>query len=151
MYAYIILLAGVRSFTGSHFSVGTGGIFLSRLRCSGSESSLIDCPHDGIGVHTCSQNRVAGVRCLSKTFLVCTIRRACVTLILIVSENCTHGDVRLISGSHEREGTVEVCFGNVWGGVCELYNIWDSRDAKVVCRQLGFPSVGKMDWVSNFN
>ena len=52
-------------------------------------------------------------------------------------QSCSYyGDVRLIGGSNEREGRVEVCIGKVWGTVCSYG--WSSSDARVVCRQLGF-------------
>ena len=51
-------------------------------------------------------------------------------------DNCTLGDIRLIFGSNDREGTVEICIDGYWSTVC--HNFWDSRDAAVVCRQLGF-------------
>ena len=54
--------------------------------------------------------------------------------------NCTHGDVYLESGKTEREGTVRVCIGSVLSTVCNTG--WDSLDATVVCRQLGFPTTG---------
>ena len=34
------------------------------------------------------------------------------------------------------EGRVEVLVGREWGGVGE--DMWDTREAEVVCRQLGF-------------
>ena len=53
----------------------------------------------------------------------------------------TRGDVRLVGGSNEREGTVEVCLNGVWGTVCSPYG-WGSTEAGVVCRQLGYAFEG---------
>lgn len=53
---------------------------------------------------------------------------------------CEDGDLRLADGTTEYEGRVEVCVGEQWGNVC--LDQWDSREAMVACRQLGYNSTG---------
>ena len=45
------------------FGPGTGEILLENIKCSGSEESIFDCDHSGIGVHNCDHREDAGVRC----------------------------------------------------------------------------------------
>lgn len=53
-----------------------------------------------------------------------------------VSGNCTDGQLRLSEGDYASEGRVEVCFGGVWGTVCD--DGWGREEARVVCRELGY-------------
>ena len=53
---------------------------------------------------------------------------------------CTNGDIRLQGGIHRYEGRVEICNNNTWSTVCD--DSWSTSDARVVCRQLGFSSIG---------
>ena len=41
-----------------------------------------------------------------------------------------------MGGQNKFEGHVEVCQGGQWKTVCN--DGWDDREARVVCRQLGF-------------
>ena len=53
------------------------------------------------------------------------------------------GAVRLVGGQSNNEGRVVYCSGGVWVSVCAL--TWDVSDATVVCRELGYATIGTQD------
>ena len=58
-----------------------------------------------------------------------------------MSNNCQEGAVRLVNGSTQQSGRLEVCTNNIWGTVCG--DGFDVTDAYVVCRELGLGISGK--------
>ena len=55
--------------------------------------------------------------------------------------------VRLAGGS-QNAGRVEIYFNGTWGTVCD--DNWSITDARVVCRQLGFPDAIAAYWSTYF-
>ena len=48
-----------------------GGILLDNLRCTGRETRLIDCPHNGLNIHNCVHPNDVGVRCITSPTRKC--------------------------------------------------------------------------------
>lgn len=91
------------------FGEGKGDILIQNVNCKGTESSFLDCGKDDVTVQNCSHHYDVGVKCSS---------------------------VRLVNGTHEWEGLVELYDGSTWKGLCTQN--WNTAEAQVVCRSLGF-------------
>ena len=55
--------------------------------------------------------------------------------------NCTDCDIRLVDGSTNYEGRVEICINKAWGTITYFYGCYD--EAQTVCNQLGYNATGK--------
>ena len=144
MHIHIVFLTGATSLTGLSVVDGTGQIVLDNLLCRNTETRLVDCPHNGLGVHNCVHSDDAGVRCLP--LLISKYASVpCPLLLFICTIVCTQGDIRLRDGANSLEGRVEICNNNAWGTVCD--DSWSPFDANVACRQLGFRDSGKREFI----
>ena len=60
---FCAIFVGAQALRRAHFGQGTGPIHLDNLICNSSESRLVNCRHNGIGVHNCGHSEDAGLRC----------------------------------------------------------------------------------------
>ena len=74
------------------------------------------------------------------SFILLIIVSGVATLHFITA--CRNGDIRLEGGSIQGSGRVKVCVDNEWGSVCN--DSWTELNARVVCKQLGFPVFGEL-------
>ena len=61
-------------------------------------------------------------------------------MLLLLSDSCKNGDIRLAGGSSVNEGRVELCLDGRWGTVSS--DGWSISDAAIACRQLGYNTQG---------
>ncbi|KAF7659221.1 hypothetical protein LDENG_00001350 [Lucifuga dentata] len=95
------------------YGLGTGKIWINRIDCAGSDSTLSQCSQREFGERPCNSTSVAGVLCSDGL------------------------EVRLVnSNTHDPcSGRVEVRHGEEWGTVCS--KDWSMNKSEVVCQLLG--------------
>ncbi|KAJ8036346.1 Deleted in malignant brain tumors 1 protein [Holothuria leucospilota] len=113
----------------AYYGNGTGEILLSNVGCTGSEKELNECNFEYAIEHNCSHNNDVGVRCTATEVTTSSEHRV-----------CNNYDVRMVNGPIQSDGQVEVCYKGLWGTVCA--SSWRREGAFVVCRQLGYDTVG---------
>ncbi|XP_065434803.1 deleted in malignant brain tumors 1 protein-like [Chrysemys picta bellii] len=92
---------------GGDFGEGQGEILTEEFQCVGNESLLFSCPRISQVNQRCSHINDAGVIC---------------------------SRFRLVNGSTECSGRVEIQVLGAWGTLCD--SRWDLPDANVLCHQL---------------
>ena len=52
------------------FGIPIGPVLIDNVRCTGNESRLTDCYHNGVGTHNCFHTDDVGVSCQIREFFV---------------------------------------------------------------------------------
>ena len=65
-----VIILGAMALRLAHFGEGSGTIWIDESRCSGEESTLLECPAGSpSGMNNCDHAEDAGVRCPAGIFL----------------------------------------------------------------------------------
>ena len=105
----------------SRFGGGTGAPVMDDVQCTGSETSLAQCPFRGWNQENCSAAEAVGIRCMPG-----------------------EGDIRLVDGPHGMEGRLQIYHSRAWGEVCDDYfdgnygTSYFGYSDTTVCQQLGY-------------
>ena len=101
--------------------------------CSGTEQNLSSCSYKYV-INNCASQysyNYYGVTCQGMFIVLRLIHCDCFIAL------CDDGDIRLSSVS---SGRVELCINGTWYTACR--DSFDDKDARVVCRQLGYSPYG---------
>ena len=75
------------AYSSAYFGQGSGPILLDNVTCTGSESTLNNCGHLGVGViRSCTHSEDAGVRCSSPGYF----HLLCMNLYNVTNYVCIH-------------------------------------------------------------
>ncbi|XP_016122208.1 soluble scavenger receptor cysteine-rich domain-containing protein SSC5D-like [Sinocyclocheilus grahami] len=91
----------------AYFGPGIGPVWMGDVQCTGTEASLVTCASTKWGIQSCKHLKDAGVTC---------------------------NNVKLVDGSSECDGRVQIRYNEQWGAVC--HSGWDLADATVLCQEL---------------
>ena len=128
----------------AEFGEGTGPIWLDDLSCPSHAASILECNHNGWGVHNCRHSEDAAVKCKR-----------------IEPTKPSQFPVRISCPRYSQEGACQPCptkqqplpgectpQAAIQGIVEALYNKewkpvslegWDEKSAQIVCNELGYP------------
>ncbi|XP_028407319.1 deleted in malignant brain tumors 1 protein-like, partial [Dendronephthya gigantea] len=114
----------LRALRGTQVPSASGQIWLSDVECTGKERNITSCTHRGWGVHFCSHSDDVGVECSTQDLTDTPVR------LRLQGPSSANGS-----------GRVEILYHGYWGTICD--HGWNMRNARVVCRQLGYQDVAR--------
>ena len=128
MHSSLIIIGSI-PIKSSLYGCGNAGYILHTFYgCDGYEQNLINCSWSSItkfSLRYRSDYNCAGVICQG---------------IAPDSYVCEENTTRLVNGSTEMEGRVEICVFENWVTVCD--ENWGIVETQTVCKQLGYPLEG---------
>uniref|UniRef100_H2UUI0 Lysyl oxidase homolog n=1 Tax=Takifugu rubripes TaxID=31033 RepID=H2UUI0_TAKRU len=129
-------------FPSAKYGKGEGHIWLDNVHCTGTETSLAQCPSNGFGVSDCKHSEDVGVVCSPRRIPGFKLTQKDLTLInngVMVHVE----DVRIrATYSHRKripitDGFLEVKEEGKWRQICN--EDWTGMNSRVICGMFGFP------------
>ena len=136
------LCSGATAHSDVYFGEGSGLIHLTFIKCSGLEYDVTDCETKNDSSHSLD----VGVKCQPGMLSYCNFLNHCTCLLcsIIADEAYRQGDIRLVGGSYNWEGRVEIYWSGTWGAISD--SSWTAAEASVVCRQLQHSGIGNFTY-----
>uniref|UniRef100_A0A8C5QE63 protein-lysine 6-oxidase n=1 Tax=Leptobrachium leishanense TaxID=445787 RepID=A0A8C5QE63_9ANUR len=121
------------------YGQGNGPIWMDNVRCSGTESSLVECESNGWGVTDCKHSEDVGILCSTNR-----LRAPEQPLMATAQHTKKIEEVRIKpilarakASMPVTEGIIEIKHHGRWRQVCD--QDWTLNNSRVVCGMLGFP------------
>ncbi|KAK3087601.1 hypothetical protein FSP39_008130 [Pinctada imbricata] len=126
---------GAYSLSRAYYGAGMGPIWLDDVKCSGNESSILQCSHRPLNSTNCRHGEDVGVVC-TNTPRTTTPRATRRPTSPLPTPSPSQTFVRLVNGQDAYSGRVEVFAFGKWGTICD--DNWAASAAGVICRMLGY-------------
>ena len=131
-------------FYNAQYGEGSGPILIDQIGCPDNASSVLNCSHNGWGLHDCKHSEDAGVKCARVEPVKpaeMPVRISCPQYTQDGScEPCPkkqHPSPGDCTPQVAIQGIVEAYYNDQWRAV-SLYG-WNEVSARVVCGELGYP------------
>ncbi|XP_041654478.1 scavenger receptor cysteine-rich type 1 protein M130-like [Cheilinus undulatus] len=111
-------------FKGGMFGEGEAPFWSKKFQCEGHESALLNCPNSGLTGNTCPPARAVGLTCSDPD-----------------------DEVRLMGGSSNCSGRLELKHHGQWRPVDSWYRSWNLEDTAVICRRLDCGPAVSTRWI----
>ncbi|XP_052812440.1 uncharacterized protein LOC128240004 [Mya arenaria] len=121
----------------SHFGTFEGPIWLSNLRCNGSESRLSECASSVWGNHFCSHQQDVSISCGGNNIFT-TMTPDVTSTTTPATTASPESSYRLADGEFCWTGRVEIYHGGIWGTICRPRFDALSPPPGILCKTLGF-------------
>ena len=71
-----------------------------------------------------------------------TVSYQVLTCVVVYTAICVENEIRLVGGTKESQGRVEICRTEAWNTICD--GLWSNEEGAVICKELGYSRHSKL-------